>query len=797
MTNLNLFKNSKIIPSKNFVVEGLETYLTGLNKITITNFQYLRNDLNLTIKINKSQEFSESIYDNNYNYLQVVQEGIKYYYFIIKKTQISQSTIALDLLMDTLNTYPWETAFEISPRTRVNREHKDRIVGRIESIYSPRRLSPSQIDEVEYVSLNVEYSGQILINNEYFNATLIKTRNGTQPGFNYLLTINEEDQERLFPLRNSENLFSFYDENEVNLITSLVGLNEFQINYSNRRIIDYYSEGLYPTLYKTELGQLIDNKFNSTWNLLYKNSESENSIIDGYIIPSSEGFSGEVITSDTLTYTDFEDGVYYIFAPWNNEKIILKDNDNKEYSINRISKINWNCKVIHRNGTTLQIRTVHYNFNVGNNVYNYMGNWKTITSISYEVEELFYYKGSSYSNLPSSSNGSFSTGASEVDLDSLIDINRANPKLIKIIELPYFPSYYEYNETTNAISTDSTWTYSTTGIKGFKLNDLNTSFLNTIETDIDNPLEVIKISSLNPSTGDLRNDDNESKIFHSDFYRPKFVYDSFGFNFDLEKIDSLNYNGSSKFSFEFIMTSTINSKFLFRFSEYVLNKSTEDYDNILSIARNNEAPIYNSTYINYLMSAYRYDLKAIQIQALNRGVNFASGSLKMTEGVVGSMMSKDYGQAGIKFLSWAGNIINTRNSTELERNSLEAKLESLKNQANSVSGSDDLDLLNAYSNNRAKLVLYQTSERDRKLLLDLFYYYGYRTDEIKIPNINTRYWFNFLSCELELTGLDKNISYIAKNNLIERYSEGATFLHEHNSEWDFDQVKENWETNLL
>ena len=124
-------------------------------------------------------------------------------------------------------------------------------------------------------------------------------------------------------------------------------------------------------------------------------------------------------------------------------------------------------------------------------------------------------------------------------------------------------------------------------------------------------------------------------------------------------------------------------------------------------------------------------------------------------------------------------------------------MDSLRNQANSVSGSDDLDLLENYSGNRAKLCLYEVSPRMKSLLADLFYYYGYTTDEIKIPEVNTRYWFNFLSCNLEFTGLDKNISELARDNLIQRYNAGATFLHEHNSEWDFEQIKENWETSLL
>ena len=69
MSSVYLYKDCKVIPEKNFVVEGLESYLSGLTSISIANFQYQRNDLNLTIKIDKSQIYTESLSTYNYNYL--------------------------------------------------------------------------------------------------------------------------------------------------------------------------------------------------------------------------------------------------------------------------------------------------------------------------------------------------------------------------------------------------------------------------------------------------------------------------------------------------------------------------------------------------------------------------------------------------------------------------------------------------------------------------------------------------------------------------------------------------------
>ena len=126
-STIKLYKDSAITLERSFVVEDIDVYLATLTKITILDFQYLRNDLRLTIKINKDQEYTEALLKYNYNYLEVVQKGVSYYYFVMKKTQIAQSTIALELLMDTANTFKWNTDFHPTKRTRVIREHKDRI----------------------------------------------------------------------------------------------------------------------------------------------------------------------------------------------------------------------------------------------------------------------------------------------------------------------------------------------------------------------------------------------------------------------------------------------------------------------------------------------------------------------------------------------------------------------------------------------------------------------------------------------------------------------------------------------
>ena len=235
------------------------------------------------------------------------------------------------------------------------------------------------------------------------------------------------------------------------------------------------------------------------------------------------------------------------------------------------------------------------------------------------------------------------------------------------------------------------------------------------------------------------------------------------------------------------------------------NEKTEDYDNILPIARNNEVVLYNNQYINYLRTGYNYDLK-------NKNRVEATSGVTTALGIVGAVASVGLGIAsGNPAVAVAGviggissataSIVNNVNTIASAESSMASKLEQLKAQSTSVNGSDDIDLLEAYSDNRAKMTEYRVSEKMRQALFDLFYYCGYNTNEMKVPSIDTRYWFNFLQAELDIPE-NSNLPSFVVDDIKERFKLGVTFLHSHLksgtliSEWDFNQEKENWETAL-
>ena len=822
-STITLYKDCKIIPTKNFIVDDLESYLSSLTSATRSNFQYLRNDLKLTIKINEGEEFSESLYANNYNYLKVSQNGVNYYYFITKKTQIAESTIALELVMDTLNTYKWGEDFAISNRTRVKREHKDRLDYRVKRAFIPISLfttSPSY--PAALINRTITGGIKILDGETHEELTFPATFRLITAGVISLrgFSIIDCSKELSTLFHTSTPSRYFLSSISIELIpytlSTPVSFNDIQFTGQLIRVVDYYSEGITPVLYKEELGELNELCPNK-WNLVYRNADNDQDAVSCYCIPEDE--MGLIIPAKTnFVYTDFEDGKYYIIGAfwkdwtWRQTasgsiEFVLPDSRvvRVSHSVDAPGSVaTFESIIIHRSGSTLQYAKYIFTANldlISGGVPLITNRVVAIPFTTFTTMKLGENKLSAKVNsIPGVNDGytywnyEFETTEQEYVLTNFADVNRVDPKLIKIIKLPYFPSTYEYAN--DLLKVDSTWVYETSVYKSLLLNDLDTKFSNTITSDILNPLNIFEVSGA-PNTTALRDDKYESKLFHSDYYQPKFVYDSFGFIFEIEKIDYERFNPSTYFTFEFIMTSTINSKFMFKFPEYVLRLSTQDYDNILPVARNNEAPIYNSSYITYLRTAYRYDLKNYYQKEGMIKFTGLTGMVDSAKSMLSDFAEEDYGGGLFDFYSSnikrLANAIVQRNTNEW---SLQAKIEQLKNQANSVNGSDDIDLMENYANNKAKLCLYKVSERMRGLLADLFYYFGYTTDEIKIPQVNTRYWFNFLSCELEFTGLDKNISDSAKNDLVARFNAGATFLH-HHEVWDFEQVKENWETILL
>lgn len=384
-------------------------------------------------------------------------------------------------------------------------------------------------------------------------------------------------------------------------------------------------------------------------------------------------------------------------------------------------------------------------------------------------------------------------------------LNRTDSKIIKVIKLPYAPTndiVYDLNFSFNS----SIWQYDS-NTKMLKLVDLNTKFKSDI-TDFwyDFSFNVISANSKSPIAS--RNIHNEYKLYHSDFRYIKLNYDSFNliiYNELLSVNDTINPSSM----IEFYCTTTINSRFIFKIHDDIYEKSYSDYPTTLTIARNNELGLYNSSYINYIRNGFNYDVKN---KNRNVGVQYGLGAVQIL-GAVGSAISSvstgGFGVAGAISLgtSAIATLTHAINSQISQESQIQQKLEALKSQANEIESSDDVDLLDVYNGNKLHKIRYRISDEMIQLLFNLFHYTGYKANNIdNITNyINTRYWFNYIQCDLHLINVSKQIPIDIIEEFKSKFREGVTIFHRHasiinvsvDSGYNLKQDLENWDVDLV
>lgn len=397
------------------------------------------------------------------------------------------------------------------------------------------------------------------------------------------------------------------------------------------------------------------------------------------------------------------------------------------------------------------------------------------------------------------------------ELESFNKTDRTDQKLVKIINVPYCP-----------IDLNNTDLIYNASKKQFTLNNVeklyDPSFTTNIKLNIGDyqysPLSNMVIDKpANINTQALRDDKFESKLYHSDFYQVKLVYDSFSYIFRNELLNTdgiQDYYTNEFINVDYCVSNSIASAFGFNFSSYFpLKTQFVDY-NVLLVNRNLEMPIYNNYYLNYLRNGYNYDVKNKQNAKIASGIGVGLSAASLVAGIaltatgVGSPLGATAMVGGITGL--AGSLTGAITSSVQADSALQQRLEQSKNQGASVEGGDDIGLLKWYANNNlCKLVRYEVSTTTKARLADLFYYCGYKCDYQDVPDTGSRYWFNFVQCN-PVFDEDYTTAKMSKDCLDElstKYGEGITFLHGHYipeddvTEYDFKQVKENWETWLI
>ncbi|MBO7733477.1 MAG: hypothetical protein J6S67_13010 [Methanobrevibacter sp.] len=837
-STIKIYKNCKIEPSRLFSVDSIEDYLATLtDTITITKFQYIRQGLKIYIKIDKTQSALDFTASNDYKYLSIQNDTQKIcYYFIMNKKQVSENTIELPLEMDTINTFKPTTDFTIYSKTTINRQHKDRFKKVIENSIDTSLNHFADSDEVieeflveDKYSVLFNFAPSSIISFGFEHEDLTPTMKiqmvsvaskeivaSAFDHFSYLtlypdgtISLQDENRDEIESI-NMWDIYNTYGEcyfmltyldNEAGyfpagytsstlyelLVGILVKTNKFQ------RIIDFNSEGLTPILYGKLENVLIDD--GRDWYLVYKGSSPK------CFICANNKFDTSIDKGGTIAHGDLATGRYYYIMPdgAQGQVVTLTDNNGVQVTARLNSElwagIDKTIICYWKDGTDIKYKLYYYYNPIGAGFIE-NGSSETYTCASFvltsnKTSVLVYWLTTQTQNTATIRSGTqtyITLTSTTYKNESFDTLSRDADDLIKIIKLPYKP----FNSTLG-MDFDG-------AMNMLYLDNLNIPFDYDFESDF-NPLsKLIPIASLPTSNLTLlKSKVFETKLYHSDYYQPKFVYDSFSFVFALERVNLNKSIITTKFPITFSVSNTINSRFMFTFPSYIDDeKALDDYSNILCVSRNNEVTILSTDYINYLRLGYNYDVKnkARQEAGLWAGVglslvgsiaSFASSGVTHGFGIAG----------GISLATTAmAQLVNAVNTTARAEDAQNQKLLQLRQQKASVYGADDVDLMSKYTGNKAKFMTYKVSERMENILYDLFFYTGYISGEKGVPNMTSRTRFNFVSCELELENLT-NIPEDVIEDIKMKYSAGVTFLHKYNSTWDFQQQYENWETSLL
>ena len=814
------YKEWELIPNKLLVVEDIASYLATKTALTINNFQYIKNKLELGINIDLAQSYSQPKTSTSFKYISIQNEGeMTHYYFVKEAEWRSKSCVRFELVMDVLNTFEENKDYTFKANTRIVREHKDRItrtplelnitignnVGDVGSIIQGNNINLYReisgdftlICRAEVLYIAEEYISLKVISNESYQSIINSISAGIQYSDLFQITKDSSNYREAF-------------------FTNL------DIFYKFERKIDYINENINPVLQCGDSeGKLLEDRslVNVDWYLLYRNvndpSESQASSlvnpVECYLIPSQEiPTDSAYITGGRLIPSWVEEGKYYVFRVNSGETYTLSNGVSVSYT----GIATYRVLLITRSGNKLNV-AYFFTDDLGN----FEMTWQyddisfiDITGLpaKYDVTNIPPVINDGYVRTHSMTYD-FTDSEGYSTLDSIEQVDRTDAKNIKLIKLPYIPAELS-GESVLAVEGSDKWDYSSlTQANGgilhcLKLLDLNTKLEHEIKKDSQiNPFsnfEITDTDELEPAITDLRETEFEleSKLFHSEFYSPQLVYDSFAFKFDLEKVEQNYYFDDTKsLQVKFFMTRTINSKFMFEMKNYKLALSESNYSRYLPIARNNEEVLYNVSYLNYVRSGFNYDIKAKNLQNVSNmvGLGLSAGSIGLSL-LAPSVPLKVAGIAA-SLVSMAMSIKSTITSAIQSENNIRAKLEQYSNQAASVVGSDDVDLMSEYAENRLKYVEYKPNPRMTALLKELFFYAGYNSGRMGIPTHNNRMNFDYLECEASIQAIS-SIPRDCLDELINSFKNGVTYLHKTTrttDKWDFEQKYENWERTLL
>lgn len=771
-TSTLTFYKTRLIPSRNAGFDNIETWLTDdvepNDRLVLTEFQYIKfnNDIEITIPF--SQVNFNGVFP--YNYVKIVNEGERpFYYFIMKPKWNSKNACSLELSIDSVNTFPeWKNA--LTSQTKIIRQHEDRFFRASGGVLSPK---VSKTDEG--IGSLPKYA---LRNSEVVKPSL------------------PPDGARDIISKNWYSIFSNASgESTAPLVSKLVcedSLN-FEATPSNLPM------SCNPWDYTTEIWYGHNNQ---------------------WLMTSVDNGTNATATLQ-LSFQD-SNGVIHNFPSYSvNTSLVDSDSNSHAYSVVELNAVRQAVSIVfiirkhfyNSNRMLERTETIlnDYRFTYGQQNYHSfaaagvsnLGNIFTFNNANRLIRTEGFNEST---NFPYSTIANYfkerviSSGTYRLKSIAFKDIDRSDSKLVKIIEWPYCPidgASYTLKIQPNIFSLNLPEGYHYDNDGYIYANNLYPIFKNYI-TDRDIPLEGFVDSAPEDKNACYlpKNINLETKLYNSNFYSAIFYYDV---DYYEVKMENFTNEIPGMVDVYFYASNSMASKLFFKieYNEPYLEENR--FEGILSSIKNNEMSILNNAYLEYLKTGYNYDKKQIEdttkMSALSVGLQVVGAAASY----ISSIWTGGAGiAAGIALsASIAGSIASSINNYQLRESSLQNKVNQLKNQGASVASINDLDLSKQYGGNKLRYNVYGVKDEIKQSLFDLFYYCGYAKNAKGIPNMNSRVWFNYIQLE---PVFDYKLIPIPQNfidDISARLNAGLTIYHYFDENFDYEQELENWETSII
>lgn len=772
--NNNMF--SETATNSNF-----EYYLehNSINKIVINDFQYIKHELNLIIKIDKEQSQINKTDSSQWTYCSIKNsdDTRTYYYYIVGMSWRAKSTIAIQLSMDTIATFWYEIQNSLDDDTNVIREHRDRFY------YIDGQLHENDmlIRKIDPISEGIQVANKIMTQDKTINDDNIATDVNKW----YLIYRTEVN-----PLHISDVPIKCY----------LCANKDLNINASNNSLQLEELDVL--KVYTFNYGAKYGNANNPSISFVRQDTGNY------YTMTIDENNYAPFLIYDETWKVYYYNGTRWaILQPSTNLATTIDCNNfteiftiDKNYFITNIYDLNIASTAPNKS----MLDNIGDNKNATSIVFAKL--WKSIDSIDRTQSNL-----NTIIELPY-------CPSEGIVYNSITDKYTWND------DIWYFDGTYRMLKLTNINSE-----FYRNLVQQYQIPDM---VYNIKES------EIATVTNNNILESKIYHSDFSQLKYVYDSFSMTLDRERVNVTSDLTTAPEMGigYKQSNNITSNLLF----DIKFDGQDTSY---KKLGDIDPIILATRNNEVTIYQDSYINYMRTGYNYDKKAQAIANKQQSINVAgsviqtaaslvtggisifsnvSSILKEKKGYeqdIFNTLDRKYGQyisdpsrqeafdmyadnlskamanekyrnkmgqvfgAGTQLaisnsFSIVGTISNAITTRQQQENSMNAKLAELQSQSASTVGSNDLNLLNYYNGNKLHEMKYEISDGMKKPIFDMFYYLGYTTNLQKKPDLYTRHVFNYIMCEPEFKPDGRVIFNEYLMDIKARFASGLTIWHD-------------------